>query len=101
MADVQETLKLAVGLTRRSITLLESVGQVANAEQLRSVVEQVLDANAWLRGQEMSPEAACLAAGIPLTDQLSMPHEEVEAPPEFEMPMPRGAWQALVWPAGT
>lgn len=84
MADMQETVKLAVGLARRSIALLESVGQVSNAAYMRTVVEQVLDANAWLRGQEMSPEDACLAAGIPLSDRVLATPEEVEAPPELE-----------------
>lgn len=83
--DRDETLKIAVGLARHAAALLQSVGQTSNADRLQCAVEAVLEENPGLRGHEMTPELACLAAGIPLPGACWQPLREVSAPDELPL----------------
>ncbi len=66
MTDRLEEVRIAVGLSRRAAALLVGAGLGISAAAIEDVVEKVLAQNPSLRANEMSPELACLAAGIPL-----------------------------------
>ena len=87
--DREETLKIVIGLTRHAIALLGSAGLGAQAEALGQTIERVLAQEAWLRDEEVTPEMACLAAGIPLgTDALEL-LEEVAVPANVRLGLER------------
>ena len=81
----EETLKIAVGLTRHAIAFLGSAGLGAQAEAFKQTIERVLAQEPWLRDQELTPEMACLAAGLPLGTDALYPLQEVAVPADVRL----------------
>ena len=68
MDEQRRSVSVAIGLMQMALTQLERASETQGASRLQHAIDIVV-ANWSLRpDEEVTPEAACLLAGIPLSD---------------------------------
>ena len=69
MNDEDRSVRVAVGLMRMALALLDKADQITAAAQLQHAIDSVFGNRPLRPGEELSPEMACLIAGTPLTEE--------------------------------
>ena len=67
MDDTPRSVQVAIGLMRMALALLDKAEERIGAEHLQHAIDTILKHRPMKPGAELSPEDACLLAGIPLS----------------------------------